>query len=242
MGATSRVLLVLCRLGELVCGAVVLGLLGQAFSLINDAGVLEPEGRLIYTAVVASLTMIDSLIFIVPFAYSYWSFLLDFILFVLWIVAFGLLESALQTKLTGIHTCSSFWFNYYWGYYWGRWYVRGPPGMDINWTGCNAWRTVLAFSFIASMIYLANGFLGVYWTLEYGNIRTRSKGFFERKRGLGGDTSGGSGHLIKEGGPGVTQTPVQHRNGVMGAGLNNAAPATTVNALPVDTVDPAARV
>ncbi|CAP61069.1 uncharacterized protein PODANS_3_385 [Podospora anserina S mat+] len=154
MGATSRVLLVLCRLGELVCGAVVLGLLGQAFSLINDAGVLEPEGRLIYTAVVASLTILDSLIFIVLFAYSYWSFLLDFILFVLWIVAFGLLES-----LTGIHTCSSFWFNNYWGYYWGRWYVRGPPGMDINWTGCNAWRTVLAFSFIASMIYLANGFL-----------------------------------------------------------------------------------
>lgn len=93
MGATSRVLLVLCRLGELVCGAVVLGLLGQAFSLINDAGVLEPEGRLIYTAVVASLTILDSLIFIVLFAYSYWSFLLDFILFVLWIVAFGLLES-----------------------------------------------------------------------------------------------------------------------------------------------------
>ncbi|KAK4666454.1 hypothetical protein QC763_0047100 [Podospora pseudopauciseta] len=121
MGATSRVLLVLCRLGELVCGAVVLGLLGQAFTLINNAGVLEPEGRLIYTAVVACLTILDSLIFIVPFAYSYWSFLLDFILF-----------------LAGIHTCSSFWFNNYWGYYWGRWYVRGKPGMDINWTGCNA--------------------------------------------------------------------------------------------------------
>ncbi|KAK0736322.1 hypothetical protein B0T21DRAFT_383891 [Apiosordaria backusii] len=174
MGSASKVLLVLLRLGELVCGAVVLGLLGRAFYLINDAGVLEPEGRLIYAAVVASLTILDSLVFIVPFAYSYWSFPLDFIFFVLWIVAFGLLES-----LTGIQTCYSSWFNNYWGYYWGSWYYVSPPGIDIDWTGCNAWRTVLAFSFIASMIYLANGFLGLYWTLEYGNIRTRSKGFFE---------------------------------------------------------------
>ncbi|KAK4170651.1 hypothetical protein QBC36DRAFT_371211 [Triangularia setosa] len=171
MGSTSKVLLVLLRLGELVCGAVVFG-------------VLEPEGRLIYTIVVAFLTIINSLVFIFPFAYLYWSFPLDFI-FVLWIVAFGLFES-----LTGIHTCSSSWFNNYWGYYWGRWYVISPPGSNINWTGCNAWRTGLGFSFIASMIYLTNG---VVRTLEYGSIRARSRGFFERKRGLGGSTNSTAG-------------------------------------------------
>lgn len=94
MGTVSRVLSVLLRLGELACGAIVLGILGRFFYLAGDAGIVDPDGRLIYTTVVASLTIIDAIVFMPPFAYSFWSFPIDFILFVAWLVAFCLGETA----------------------------------------------------------------------------------------------------------------------------------------------------
>jgi hypothetical protein len=57
-------------------------------------GIIEPNGRLIYAAVVAALTIIDAIIFMLPFAYSFWSFPVDFFLFVAWLVAFCLCETA----------------------------------------------------------------------------------------------------------------------------------------------------
>ncbi|KAK4161317.1 hypothetical protein QBC43DRAFT_346660 [Cladorrhinum sp. PSN259] len=171
MGTASRALLIIFRVGELACGAIVMGLLGRLFYLMDQAGIIEPNGRLIYAAVVAGVTILQSLIFIIPLPYSYWIWPLDFILFIAWIVAFSLLIS-----LTGGDTCSG-WFNDYWGYYWGRWYLVGPVGLDVNRTGCPSWRGTLAFSFIAAFIYLVSGFLGLYWTLEYGDLENRAKTF-----------------------------------------------------------------
>jgi len=100
-------------------------------------------------------------------------------------------------KLTGSNTCDADWYYNYWGYYWGRWYYVAPPGIDVNWTGCSAWRTVLAFSFIAIILYLLSFFLvstlplpdpgppekswewadtssqGLYWVFEHGKIKDR---------------------------------------------------------------------
>ena len=62
-------------------------------------------------------------------------------------------------QLTRINTCESSWYRTYWGFYWGRWYRVASPGVDVMRTGCGAWRTVLAFSFVAMMLYLLSGFL-----------------------------------------------------------------------------------
>ncbi|KAK4151698.1 hypothetical protein C8A00DRAFT_45146 [Chaetomidium leptoderma] len=174
MGTVSRVLLVILRLGELTCGAVVLGILGRFFHLVDDAGLVDPSGRLVYAAVVAALTILAALIFIAPFAYSFWSFPIDFFLFAAWLAAFCVLET-----LTGTNTCESDWYRSYWGFYWGRWYRDASPGVDVMRTGCAAWRTVLAFSFIAMILYLLSGFLGIYWTFAHGKFKSRSNGFLQ---------------------------------------------------------------
>ncbi|KAK0621025.1 hypothetical protein B0T14DRAFT_538201 [Immersiella caudata] len=128
-GHASCDLSVFLRLGELICGAIVLGLLGRAFYLIRQAGVTDPNGRLIYVAVTAALAILYSLFFTPPLGYSFWFFPIDFFFFAAWLVAFCLLET-------------------------GQWYVVGAPGINVNWSGCSAYRTVLAFSFVACFTYL----------------------------------------------------------------------------------------
>lgn len=153
-GTASRALSVFLRLFELAYGAIVLGLLARNFYLIDNAGVIEPNARLVFAAVIASLTIIFSIFTMPPLAYAFWLFPLDFFFFAAWLVVFCLLET-----LTGTDTCDSQWFNTYWGYYWGRWYLVGPVGINVNLTGCSAWRSVLAFSFLACITYLISFFL-----------------------------------------------------------------------------------
>ncbi|KAK4118318.1 hypothetical protein N657DRAFT_675616 [Parathielavia appendiculata] len=108
MVTVSRVLLVLLRLLQLTSAVIVLGILGYFFYLVKDAGVIEPNARLVYAA------------------------------------------------LTRTHTCQEDWYRNYWGFYWARWYLTDSPGVDMVVTGCRAWRTVLAFSFIPVTLYLAS--------------------------------------------------------------------------------------
>ena len=173
-GTASRVLSVILRLGELVCGVIVLGLLCRLFYLVDNAGVTEPNGRLVFSAVIAGLTILAALVLMPPMAYSFWSFPVDIFFFAAWLAVFCLLETAspsiqllrherladfLRQQLTGINTCESEWYNSYWGYYWGRWYLVSPVGINVNWTGCSAWKTVLAFSMIASIAFLMSAIL-----------------------------------------------------------------------------------
>jgi len=89
-GTASRVFNVLFRLGELCCGAIVLGILGRLFYLV-DLGGSHPNARLIYAAVIASLTILHSILFLPPFPYTFWTFPIDIFFFVAWLVVFCLL-------------------------------------------------------------------------------------------------------------------------------------------------------
>ena len=91
-GHASRGLSVFLRLGELTCGAIVLGIVGRLLDLVDEGG-SQPNARLIYAVVIASLTIIFSLFFILPMAYSFWSFPIDFFMFAAWLVVFALLET-----------------------------------------------------------------------------------------------------------------------------------------------------
>jgi hypothetical protein len=92
-GTASRGLSVFLRLGELVCGVVVLGLIGRSFYLTGRAGVDEPNGRLIYATVIAALTIIHAIFFMPPLGYVFWFFPIDLFFFVAWLVVFCLLET-----------------------------------------------------------------------------------------------------------------------------------------------------
>lgn len=92
MGSTSRVCCVILRVWELICSVIVLGLVAHFIKLVSDAGGSN-DGRLIYTIIVASISTLFALLFIAPFLYSFLAFAADFVLFVAWMVAFGLLAN-----------------------------------------------------------------------------------------------------------------------------------------------------
>jgi hypothetical protein len=91
MGTTSRVLSVILRMGEAICAIILVGILGYFASVVNDATTFA-DGRLIYALVVACLGLFFSLVFLPPFTYSFMGFPVDFVMFVLSLVAFCLLE------------------------------------------------------------------------------------------------------------------------------------------------------
>lgn len=90
MGSTSKVCSVILRVWELVCSAVVLGLTARFVNLVIRAGASN-DARIIYTLTLASISTLYSILFMPPLMYTFLAFAADFILFVMWLVAFCLL-------------------------------------------------------------------------------------------------------------------------------------------------------
>jgi len=155
MGTARKVTLLLIRFGEIVCGAVVLGILGAFCERVRSDGATV-DGRIIYAMVVSGITIVYSLMSCALLKFQFLIFPFDFVLFIMWLVAFSLLASK-----TGTHSCSANWYNDYWGYYWGRLWRFGPIGTVRVTSGCSEWRTVLAFSFIAIFAYIMSGIVGI---------------------------------------------------------------------------------
>ena len=90
MGTASKIASICLRVSELVCAAIVAGLEGHYLYLVDRAND-SPNGRIVYTEVIAGLSIAFSLILMLPMKYSFYGFPLDFTLFICWIVAFGLM-------------------------------------------------------------------------------------------------------------------------------------------------------
>ena len=90
MGSTSKVCSVILRVWELVCSAVVLGLTARFVNLIIRAGASN-DARIVYTLCMACISTLYSILFMPPLMYNFVAFAADFILFVMWLVAFCLL-------------------------------------------------------------------------------------------------------------------------------------------------------
>jgi len=117
-------------------------------------------GRIVYAVTIAGISIFCSIVLLPPLRYTFYAFPLDLLLFVAWMVAFGLLVNLASG------TCSSLWYQNYWGYYWGRFWVLYPPslitGSLIGSTGCRQWRASIAWSFIGGFCWLINAFIGLY--------------------------------------------------------------------------------
>ncbi|KAK4096178.1 hypothetical protein N658DRAFT_527923 [Parathielavia hyrcaniae] len=169
-----------------------------------------------------------------PLAYSFWVWPLDFLLAAAWLAVFCVLVTVSPpadsiaptpakrngTGITGASTGAA-----------GTSTI--PPGIDVAGAGCGAWRTVLAFSLIPMILYLASGLLGVYWTHEYGRIRPRTSGFLQRhKSRFGGKrTAGaatGTGSAAAPNGTGTVDQPMtsaQHHEPPPSTTVTPATPA-----------------
>jgi uncharacterized membrane protein len=88
--AIDRILSILLRVGQLAFGAVVAGLTGEYLHKTRNQSTWDRK-RFIYTVVVAGLSILLALLWLLPFTYAFIHWPVDILLFIAWIVAFGLL-------------------------------------------------------------------------------------------------------------------------------------------------------
>jgi len=156
------------RVLELISASIVAGILGRLLHLVH-VGHGHFNDRLVYAVTIAGLSIFFSICLILPFLYSFLAFPLDIIMFILWMVAFGLLEGLVVGG-----ACSSGWYTNYWGFYWGRLWAA-PRRSWFGVSGCSSWRTALAFTFIGSILWLLSGCLGAYVLYERRNPNERDE-------------------------------------------------------------------
>jgi hypothetical protein len=91
MGVASKATSVTLRVLQLISASIVAGILGRLLHLVHVAHG-HFDNRLVYAITLAGLSIFFALCLILPFLYSFFAFPLDIIMFILWMVAFGLLE------------------------------------------------------------------------------------------------------------------------------------------------------
>ena len=90
MGTGSKVASVFLRVLELSSAAIVAGLVGQYLHYVSNAHDAA-NSRFVYTVTLAGISIVVSLVCMIPLNYAFYGFLLDAALFVMWMTAFGLL-------------------------------------------------------------------------------------------------------------------------------------------------------
>ncbi|PSR92014.1 hypothetical protein BD289DRAFT_365135 [Coniella lustricola] len=133
------------RLAELAFATIVAGITGHYLHVVRGASSWS-LGRFIYTEVVAGLSILLALLWLLPFAGSFIHWPIDILLSIMWFIAFGLIVNWFY----GV-SCSYFW-------HWSAFRFRGPAG------SCGSWRTDTAFAFLSAICWLLSALLGIYWT------------------------------------------------------------------------------
>ena len=90
MGTGSKITSVFLRIMELISAAIVAGLVGEYLHFVSNAHDTASP-RMVYAVALAGISLVVSLICMIPLNYTFYGFLLDAALFVMWMTAFGLL-------------------------------------------------------------------------------------------------------------------------------------------------------
>ena len=90
MGIISKGLSAFLRFMAFVSSVIVAGLLGRFVHHEHKMG-LSGGSRTLFVLSLSGISIFFSLLLMIPFAFTFWSFPLDFAMFVMWIVGFGLL-------------------------------------------------------------------------------------------------------------------------------------------------------
>ncbi|EEQ28794.1 hypothetical protein McanMca71_001134 [Microsporum canis] len=161
MPVVSRIVSPIFRTGELIFASVVAGIVGSylhSFSRLRNHGF--PQSRWIYTEVIAGISILLSLIWLVPFSWSFKAWPMDVILSLAWFASFGLQVNSLSSLRCG----SAF-----------------------NWTGftsnnpCGRWRASEAFSFLSACFWMVTAVIGVWFTFRKRNGAVAGDGVENRK-------------------------------------------------------------
>lgn len=137
----SRLASLILRFAQFVCAAVVLGLTAYFLHQRDKYGV-GPLARTIYSIVVASISVILALIWMIPTTSSIINYAADFVFSAAWFAVFGLLVDYFDDI-----SCGSIW-------YWEGIRFRGN-------NTCGQWNAAQAFSFLSAIFWFASFILGV---------------------------------------------------------------------------------
>jgi len=139
------------RLAELVFAAIVAGVTGAYLHSVQNSSTWD-QGRFIYTEVVAGLSIILSIVWLFPFSGSFVHYPADFLISIMWFVAFGLLVN---------------WLNGSCGYIFD-WADVGFQGAN----SCPAWKADIAFMFLSAICWLVSAIIGIYWVHRHRRTTT----------------------------------------------------------------------
>jgi len=160
----DSIISIILRVGELAFAAVVAGLTGEYLHSIDNVSASDKK-RFIYTEVVAGLGMFLALLWLIPFTSTFIHWPVDLLLFVLFMIAFGLL-----VQFIGPLDCGSV-------FYWG----------DITQKGtCQKWKADVAFTFLSAIFWLASAILGLWYVHRH---RRGVKGHAVAGDGIGTNTA-----------------------------------------------------
>ncbi|KAK4149955.1 CASP-like protein UU5 [Chaetomidium leptoderma] len=137
---------ILLRLAELAFAAIVAGLNGKYLHAAQGASSWQ-LGRFIYAEVVAGISIVLAIIWLIPFSGSFTSWPGDLFISVAWFAAFGLLVDWLGGNCGDV-------FN------WG--------GISFDGTAsCTQWKATIAFAFLSAICWLVSAILGFYWVRRH---------------------------------------------------------------------------
>ncbi|PLB37919.1 MARVEL domain-containing protein [Aspergillus candidus] len=144
MPVLSRILSIALRTVEIICGAVVAGIIGY---YLNSFDKLETwsQARWIYTEVVAAVSIILGFLWLIPCSFGFFSWPFDVIISCAWFAAFGILVDTIHKS-----SCGSTWD-------WG-----GITHGD----SCGRWKAAEAFSFISACVWMVSGIVGIWFTFR----------------------------------------------------------------------------
>ncbi|EYE98371.1 MARVEL domain-containing protein [Aspergillus ruber CBS 135680] len=144
MPVISRIVSVVLRVAEIFFGAIVAGIIGHYLDKLDNIDPW-PQARWIYTEVVAGVSILLALLWLIPCSFGFFLFPIDIILSLAWFAAFGILVDAIH-KLN----CGSIW-------HWNN-FLSGDT--------CGRWKAAEAFAFISAIVWLASGIVGVWFTFR----------------------------------------------------------------------------
>jgi len=90
MGMASKVISIFLRGWAFISAVIVTGISGSFIHHLHTHD-LGSFARINYTISIAVISIVFSLVLMPPFRYTFWAFPFDAAMFIMWMVAFGLL-------------------------------------------------------------------------------------------------------------------------------------------------------
>ncbi|PHH80472.1 hypothetical protein CDD80_1482 [Ophiocordyceps camponoti-rufipedis] len=142
MSALDRIISLLLRAAQVAFAIIVAAVTGYYLHHNEGAGSWS-LARFIYTEVVAGLSILLGLLWLLPFASTFTHWPMDIVMSLLWWAAFGVLVNLVGTSCGAI-------FN---------WHNVSPTGDQ-----CGRFKADIAFAFLSAIVWLASALVGLFWT------------------------------------------------------------------------------